>query len=65
MLERKTTRALSFDDARARIEEAIGPLPSMGNSAASTGALEFGLSQNQRCVRMLLPRVDGAALADL
>src|ERR687888_205559 len=65
MLERRTTRALSFDEARARIEAGIGAPPSKINGGVSNGALEFGLSQNQRCVRMVLPGLDGTALSEL
>ena len=61
MLERKATRALSFDEARAQIEAAIGPrAPVNGKRAAA--ALEFGLEQNERCVRMVIPGADGTAL---
>lgn len=65
MLERKATRALSFDEARGRIEAAIGPrrVPAAGERPAAT--LEFGLSQNERCVRMLLPGAGSGALAEL
>ena len=65
MLERRTTRALSFDEARARIEAGIGAPPSKINGGVSNGALEFGLSQNQRCVRMVLPGLEGTALSEL
>jgi MoxR-like ATPase len=61
MLERKATRALSFDEARGRIEAAIGPRPA-ANGALRAAALEFGLSQNERCVRLVLPGVDATAL---
>ncbi len=63
MLERKPTRALSFDEARVRIEAAIGPRPA--DDDAKAASLEFGLSQNERCVRIVLPEVDRAALAEL
>jgi SpoVK/Ycf46/Vps4 family AAA+-type ATPase len=65
MLERKATRALSFDEARTRIEAAIGPrrAPVPGERAAA--ALELGLSQNERCVRLVLPAVDAGALPGL
>lgn len=62
MVERKATRALSFDEARARIEAAIGARPPTAEKGAS---LEFGLEQNERCVRLVLPDVDRTALPDL
>jgi SpoVK/Ycf46/Vps4 family AAA+-type ATPase len=65
MLERKATRALSFDEARGRIETAIGPRPSRVNGKRPAPALDFGLSQNERCVRMVLPGVESAALPEV
>src|SRR5690349_15844114 len=60
MLEAKATRALSFDEARARIEAAIGPRPAKDDRR--TAAMVFGLEQNERCVRLMLPVVDATAL---
>src|SRR4051794_31622494 len=65
MLERKATRALSFDEARERIETAIGPRRAAAGEEQPAAAIEFGLSQNERHVRMALPSADGAGLADL
>ncbi len=59
MVERKATRPLSFDEARARIEAAIGPRDGEG------ATVELGLQQNERTVRLLLPGVDRTAVADL
>jgi hypothetical protein len=63
MSERNTTRALSFDEARARIEAAVGPRPASSTQPAA--AVEFGLEKNQRCVRLVLPHLDRSALPDL
>jgi SpoVK/Ycf46/Vps4 family AAA+-type ATPase len=63
MIERMATRALSFDEARGRIEAAIGPRPA-SNGVRAAG-VEFGLSQNERCVRLVLPDIDASALPEL
>ena len=61
MLERKATRALSFDEARARIEAAAGPRKVVPGGPAAP-VMEFGLSQNERCVRLVVPGLDATAL---
>ena len=63
MSERNTTRALAFDEARARIEAGIGPQPVASGKPAA--AVEFGLEKNERCVRLVLPHVDRTALPDV
>jgi len=60
---KNSTRALSFDEARARVEAAIGTRPKTSDKRAA--ALEFGLQQNERCVRLLVPDADRTALPDL
>jgi SpoVK/Ycf46/Vps4 family AAA+-type ATPase len=60
MQERKATRALSFDEARARIEAAAGP-----RKQGEGAELEFGLSQNERCVRLVLPEAGADTLPQL
>ncbi len=64
MTERKATRALSFDEARARIEAVLGRRGVAGDDRRAA-TIEFGLSQNERCVRMVLPEADATALPEL